>query len=127
MIENINIKETDSFQRNDKNGYIIAMSGGVDSSVAVFLLQKRGVPLEGISLRLTEEFQDSDAKAAANILGIPHETLDLRNYFCDKIINNFISEYEAGRTPNPCITHTQAKNPPKEHITANILPKRECS
>ena len=104
MIKGINISETDYFPQNDNDGYIIAMSGGVDSSVAVFLLKKRGIPIEGISLRLTEEFEGEEIGAISEMLGVSHEIIDLRDCFCKRVINNFIREYELGRTPNPCIT-----------------------
>lgn len=91
----------------------VGMSGGVDSSVAALLLQQEGYQLSGINLRLlrrTECAEDrigtadaEDARAVAQRLGIPFYTADLSERFQEIVIRNFISEYEAGRTPNPCI------------------------
>jgi tRNA-specific 2-thiouridylase len=89
------------------------MSGGVDSSVAALLLQREGYQLSGINLcllRRSECAEDrsgtadaEDARAVAARLGIPFHTVDLSEQFRKTVIRNFIEEYEAGRTPNPCI------------------------
>lgn len=97
---------------------VIAMSGGVDSSVSAALLQEQGYDVTGISLQLYDPLPrgDScrsktccslddvlDAGRVAKKLGIPFEVIDLRAEFKRSVIDNFISEYAAGRTPNPCI------------------------
>lgn len=85
----------------------VAMSGGVDSSVAAALLKKQGFEVSGIFMKLFDSpsFKASEKRARriAKILGIPFLVLDLRKEFKKKIINYFLSEYEMGRTPNPCV------------------------
>lgn len=89
----------------------IGMSGGVDSSVAALLLQQAGHQVSGIHLRLACGNESSgcaqdgvrDAQAVADRLGIPLDTKDLSAAFQQFVITNFIEEYEAGRTPNPCV------------------------
>ncbi len=82
----------------------VAMSGGVDSSVAAALLKEAGHEVTGVTMRITD---DSHAGAAAadiaGRLGIPHRVIDLRDIFAKKIIDYFCGEYGMGRTPNPCI------------------------
>ncbi len=86
----------------------VAMSGGVDSSVAVALLQEEGYEVIGLWMQLlgeeTTERDPSfhDAHRSAKTLGIPLYTVDLRSLFQEKIINYFLQEYMSGRTPNPC-------------------------
>lgn len=85
----------------------IGLSGGVDSAAAAHLLLQKGYEVEGIILRLKpENAADSDiadAQRIADKLGIKLHILDLRKYFSESVISHFISEYLAGRTPNPCI------------------------
>jgi len=84
---------------------LIAMSGGVDSSVAAALMLDKGCRCEGLTLRLCEsDGADTDeARQAADKLGIPHHVLDLNDAFRDRVILPFIKTYEEGATPNPCI------------------------
>ena len=96
---------------------MIAMSGGVDSSVTAWLMQREGYDCTGVTMRLyrapgTERTSqksccsDSDEDDAAYVcwqLGIPFESLCCTGAFEKTVIRNFIREYEAGRTPNPCI------------------------
>jgi len=95
---------------------VVAMSGGVDSSVAAALLADRGFEVIGMSLRLSAESSGAgrssgccslddfrDAARVAEILGVPHYVLDMREAFHRAVIAPFVEEYLAGRTPSPCI------------------------
>lgn len=91
------------------------MSGGVDSSVAAFLLKEEGYDVVGVTMRLYDIPYEAatgsccaprdidDAKAVAHKLGIPHYIFDFRKEFMKKVIKPFADEYSRGRTPNPCI------------------------
>ena len=88
-----------------------AMSGGVDSSVAAYLLTQAGYDVTGATMTLyrprgeTGDTQDVlDARTVCTKLGIPHVTYDMGAEFCRCVIEDFISVYEAGGTPNPCVT-----------------------
>jgi tRNA-uridine 2-sulfurtransferase len=82
----------------------IAMSGGVDSSVAAALLKEAGYDVIGVTMRITDDSRnEDDAAGTARKLGIPHHVIDLRDIFERKIIEHFCGEYGRGRTPNPCI------------------------
>jgi tRNA-specific 2-thiouridylase len=92
----------------------VAMSGGVDSSVAALLLKERGFEVIGITMQIWTQSGESagkccaldevnDAKRVARDLDIPHYVLNFRTQFIDKVIEPFCAEYLAGRTPNPCI------------------------
>lgn len=91
---------------------LIGMSGGVDSAVTAALVSKTsdaaGITLQlydGGDSALIEKFnrESQDAADVCKKLGIEHTTLDLKSDFYDYVIKNFIDEYIAGRTPNPCI------------------------
>ena len=99
------------------NSIAVAMSGGVDSSAAVWLLLQEGYEVGGITLRLFQP-EDlapgcgarchaladlEDARGVARQLGIPHYVLDAREAFARYVMDDFVAEYEAGRTPNPCV------------------------
>lgn len=83
----------------------VAMSGGVDSSVAAAMLQQHGYEIFGITMQHWAAAGDAaeDAKMVCAALGIPHHVVDLQESFNDQIIRNFINEYLGGRTPNPCV------------------------
>jgi tRNA-uridine 2-sulfurtransferase len=95
---------------------VVAMSGGVDSSVAAALLQKEGYNLIGITMKTWgfEDFPEKDsgccshetiynARNVCNQLSIPHYTFDFTERFNDTVIKNFLDEYMLGNTPNPCV------------------------
>ena len=90
----------------------LGMSGGVDSSAAAVLLQEQGYAVSGLHLSLlsglplpADRLPDdgSDARAVASLLGLPFYDMDLSPEFRATVIDYFIREYEAGRTPNPCV------------------------
>jgi tRNA-uridine 2-sulfurtransferase len=101
-----------------KGKVLVAMSGGIDSSVAAMMLHEEGYEVIGITMK-TWDYETSgsskretgccsldsinDARSLAVSLGFPHYILDIRAEFGDSIINNFVEEYLAGRTPNPCV------------------------
>lgn len=97
---------------------VVAMSGGVDSAVAAGLLARAGYDVVGITMRLWTLEDPSapvgkkrccsvtdtdDARAAADVLGIPHYVLNMEREFHDRVIDYFVAEYGRGRTPNPCL------------------------
>ncbi|NWF75061.1 MAG: tRNA 2-thiouridine(34) synthase MnmA [Nitrospirae bacterium] len=94
---------------------IVGMSGGVDSSVAAYLLKEKGYEVQGVSfvfwrdenridLKTCCSFQSlKDASKSAHQIGIPHSIIDLRNDFTEKVIKPFVNAYLRGFTPNPCI------------------------
>ena len=93
---------------------VVAMSGGVDSSVAAALLAEQGHDVIGLSMQLydqsgTQAFGSCctlddlhDARRVASALGFPHYILNLEREFTDTVITNFVAEYASGRTPIPC-------------------------
>ena len=94
----------------NKKKIVVAMSGGVDSSVAASLLVEQGYDVHGVSLRMWEENRGprvcSDHRGAAevaDVLGIPHTLLDLRAPFAASVVKPFADDYLHGRTPNPCV------------------------
>ena len=84
-----------------------AMSGGVDSSTAAWLLLQEGHRLTGLTLTLfdtgREDTAPGDALQAARAMGFPHRTLDLSQEFRAQVVEPFVRAYEGGRTPNPCV------------------------
>ncbi len=102
-----------------KKKVVVAMSGGVDSSVAAGMLVEQGHEVIGLTIK-TYRYEDvggntgnessccsldgiNDARAVAAKLGIPHFVLDFSEPFGHEVIDNFVSEYLNGRTPNPCV------------------------
>jgi tRNA-specific 2-thiouridylase len=83
---------------------IVAMSGGVDSSVTAYLMREKGYEVIGVTLDLFEGNEEllKDAENVANFLGIKWYKADYRKEFKEEIISYFISTYRKGRTPNPC-------------------------
>ncbi len=93
---------------------VVAMSGGVDSSVAAALVARAGYETIGVTLRLMPKLETGfgccgspkdidDAKRVCETLGVPHYTLDLAELFESKVIRPFVDEYLRQRTPNPCV------------------------
>lgn len=101
----------------NKKRVVVAMSGGVDSSVCAYILKNKGYEVIGITMltgwekdnRIGKETECclnnviSDAKRVADEIGIPHYVVNLNERFYNKVINYFIKEYMSGKTPNPCI------------------------
>lgn len=93
----------------ERKKVMIGMSGGVDSSVAALLLKQAGHQVAGVTFRLwdakgsREDPNVRDAKTVCQRLGIPHFVLDFRDLFRESVVEYFRREYEAGRTPNPCV------------------------
>jgi tRNA-specific 2-thiouridylase len=98
---------------------VVAMSGGVDSSVAAAMLKEAGCEVIGVTMHLWDydrvggnaQFEHgcctvedrNDARVVAGRLGIPYYVVDFREEFEQGVISNFVSEYMQGRTPNPCV------------------------
>jgi len=101
-----------------KGRVLVAMSGGVDSSVAAVMLHEQGYEVIGLTMK-TWDYASSgthgketgccsldsinDARTLAVTMGFPHYILDIREEFGNFVIDNFVDEYLAGRTPNPCV------------------------
>ena len=100
------------------NRVVVAMSGGVDSSVAALLLQRQGYDVVGVTMKLYSLDQADlpdyyrgcctvddveDARIVCHRLGIPHYVLNVQREFEEHVIDYFCSEYQQGRTPHPCI------------------------
>ena len=95
---------------------VVAMSGGVDSSVAAALLAQEGHDVIGLSMQLYDQREGTtrfgscctiddlhDARRVAARLGIPHYILNFEREFDDRVVSDFVREYAAGRTPIPCV------------------------
>lgn len=97
---------------------VVGMSGGVDSSVAALLLKKQGFDVIGVTMQVWQEESEltqeenggccglsavEDARRVARVIGIPHYVMNFRKEFRKNVMDYFVREYMAGRTPNPCI------------------------
>ena len=100
-----------------KKRVVVAMSGGVDSSVAAALLLREGCEVLGVTMRLWSDdsageshlrpgcciLGADDARAVCHVLGIPHQVVNLEREFEKEVVDYFCRDYERGRTPNPCL------------------------
>lgn len=90
-----------------KEVVVVAMSGGVDSSVCACLLLKQGYEVIGATMELLDDDTTkqaiNDAKEVCKLLGIKHYIFDLKEEFRKIVIHDFITSYQAGKTPNPCV------------------------
>ena len=97
---------------------VVGMSGGVDSSVAAYLLKQQGYDVVGVTMQIWQDEEETvqqenggccglsaveDARRVAHDLGIPYYVMNFKAEFKDKVMDYFASEYLCGRTPNPCI------------------------
>lgn len=94
---------------------LVGMSGGIDSSIAAYLLKENGYEVEGLSLILWETKSRTNFKTCCSLqaveeasktarsIGISHSTIDVRDKFIRKVIEPFVNAYTTGVTPNPCI------------------------
>lgn len=100
-----------------KKKVVIGMSGGVDSSVAAYLLKEQGYDVVGVTMQIWQEDNEytereggccslsavDDARRVADKIGIPFYVMNFRDSFKEKVIDYFVQEYIDGKTPNPCI------------------------
>ncbi|MCP1101629.1 tRNA-specific 2-thiouridylase [Aequitasia blattaphilus] len=102
----------------EKKKVVVGMSGGVDSSVAAYLLQKEGYDVIGVTMQIWQDEDEikvqeqggccglsavDDARRVAASLGIPYYVMNFKEDFKNSVIDYFINEYLDGKTPNPCI------------------------
>jgi len=92
-------------QLTNHKSALVALSGGVDSAVAALLAQRGGIDCTCAAMVLFEggDKVAVDARSVAERLGMPFYTFDFAEYFTERVIEPFISDYQKGRTPNPCV------------------------
>ncbi|MFP6583759.1 MAG: tRNA 2-thiouridine(34) synthase MnmA, partial [Candidatus Hydrogenedentota bacterium] len=105
-----------------KSKVLVAMSGGVDSCVTAALLAEQGYDIVGITMRVVQDHDQNpkavfqpccsvqmalDAREVCQKFGYPHYTVNLIENFETQVVDDFIGEYESGRTPNPCVRCNQ--------------------
>ena len=101
-----------------KKKVVVGMSGGVDSSVAAYLLKEQGYDVIGVTMQIWQDEDRAveeenggccglsavdDARRVAAALEIPYYVMNFKKEFKEKVIDYFVQEYLHGRTPNPCI------------------------
>ncbi len=107
---------SEPIEKNERPRVLVGMSGGVDSSVAVWLLKEQGYEVVGVTMKVWPQdcmsrAEDkccgpqaiADARGVAHALGVAHYVVDEADAFEKQVINYFTAEYQAGRTPNPCV------------------------
>lgn len=87
----------------ERKKVVVAMSGGVDSTLTVRLLQESGYEVYGATMNQFEGQDVSDAVEMAKLLGIPHKVLDVKELYNNVVLSYFIDSYKNGITPNPCM------------------------
>ena len=102
----------------DKKKVVVGMSGGVDSSVAAYLLKEQGYDVIGVTMQIWQDEEEvqqeenggccglsavDDARRVAAQLDIPYYVMNFKQEFKDNVMDYFVAEYLKGRTPNPCI------------------------
>ncbi len=93
-----------------KEKVVVGLSGGVDSSVAAYLLKEKGYDVIGVTMQFWQDDNDDsqlesihDAKRVADAIGIPHVVMNFKEDFKKHVIDYFVKEYTDGKTPNPCV------------------------
>ncbi|MBF8984816.1 tRNA 2-thiouridine(34) synthase MnmA [Lutibacter sp. B2] len=106
----------DNMSLLDKNKVVVGMSGGVDSSVAAYVLKQQGYEVIGVTMKVWSDTEEDeredgccglsavdDARRVADKLDIPFYVMNFKDIFEKKVVDYFVDEYLQGRTPNPCI------------------------
>ena len=101
-----------------KKKVVVGMSGGVDSSVAAYLLKEQGYDVVGVTMQIWQDEDEfdlesnggccglsavEDARRVAEAIGIPYYVMNFKREFKENVMDYFVDEYLHGRTPNPCI------------------------
>jgi tRNA-specific 2-thiouridylase len=92
-----------NLNKSNKKHVVVGLSGGVDSSVTALLLKQQGYEVTGLFMKNWEDDDTDDAVSVADKIGIDIEAVNFSKEYKDRVFDNFLSEYKAGRTPNPDI------------------------